>query len=168
MRLFKAFNRINGKLTSNYGDETYEVGGTYTLGGDKPIELCKWGYHGCPIPFDCFRYHEDEELRMLTEIEVHGGLLKGTEDDSHKACFRSFTIVREVDPSTNGMFENFDGVKFWYHEGKLHREDGPAVEWFNGSKYWYKNGEIHREDGPAIEEPDGTKYWYKNGESYNP
>ena len=24
--------------------------------------------------------------------------------------------------------------------GKLHREDGPAVEWANGRKHWYLNG----------------------------
>jgi hypothetical protein len=35
----------------------------------------------------------------------------------------------------------------------------------NGTKYWYLNGELHREDGPATEYPDGTKYWYLNGEN---
>ena len=34
----------------------------------------------------------------------------------------------------------------------------------DGSKYWYLNGEIHREDGPAIEWDDGSKCWYLNGE----
>ena len=48
--------------------------------------------------------------------------------------------------------------------GKLHREDGPAVEWANdGNKYWYQNGKRHRTDGPAIEDADGTKEWYING-----
>ena len=32
----------------------------------------------------------------------------------------------------------------------------------NGTKYWYLNGKRHREDGPAIEWADGTKYWYLN------
>ena len=27
----------------------------------------------------------------------------------------------------------------------------------NGPKYWYLNGELHREDGPAVECSDGTK-----------
>jgi hypothetical protein len=27
----------------------------------------------------------------------------------------------------------------WWIKGKLHREDGPAVEWVNGSKFWYLN-----------------------------
>ena len=33
-----------------------------------------------------------------------------------------------------------DGAKFWYQYGKLHREDGPAVELANGTKYWYLDG----------------------------
>ena len=34
----------------------------------------------------------------------------------------------------------------------------------NGDKYWFLNGELHREDGPAVELPDGTKSWYLNDE----
>ena len=55
-----------------------------------------------------------------------------------------------------------DGTKFWYINGKCHREDGPAIEDANGSKYWYINDKLHREDGPAAERADGTKYWYIN------
>ena len=49
----------------------------------------------------------------------------------------------------------------WYNEdNKLHREDGPAVEYSDGEKYWYLNGKRHREDGPAIEYANGDKSWY--------
>ncbi len=34
----------------------------------------------------------------------------------------------------------------------------------NGSKEWFLNDKLHREDGPAIEYASGTKYWYLNGE----
>jgi len=57
-----------------------------------------------------------------------------------------------------------DGTKKWYLNGKLHREDGPAVERADGTKVWYLNGERHREDGPAIEWSAGDKSWYLNGE----
>jgi hypothetical protein len=63
----------------------------------------------------------------------------------------------------------------WKFNGKLHREDGPAVEWVNGDKSWYINGKwangdkewfingkLHREDGPAVELANGNKYWYIN------
>jgi hypothetical protein len=79
-----------------------------------------------------------------------------------------------------------NGDKFWYLNGKLHREDGPAREYSDGSKYWYLNGKLHRkdgpafecsdykswwvngnrhrEDGPAVEWANGDKFWYLNGE----
>jgi hypothetical protein len=47
------------------------------------------------------------------------------------------------------------GNKRWLLDGKLHREDGPAIIYSNGSKHWYINGKRHREDGAAIELPDG-------------
>ena len=59
-----------------------------------------------------------------------------------------------------------DGSKFWFLNGKRHREDGPAVESATGNKEWYLNGKQHREDGPAVEYADGTKSWYLNGEKY--
>lgn len=44
-----------------------------------------------------------------------------------------------------------EGDVFWINkDGKLHRDNGPAVIWYTGIKEWYKNGLRHREDGPAI------------------
>jgi hypothetical protein len=63
--------------------------------------------------------------------------------------------------------ENPDGIKLWYLKGKYHREDGPAIEWTDGEKHWYLNGKLHREDGPAIEWPDGSKHWYLNGNKFS-
>jgi len=59
-----------------------------------------------------------------------------------------------------------NGDKLWYINGKLHREDGPAIEYADGAKFWYLNGQIHREDGPAIEYASGTKEWYLNGQRH--
>ena len=28
----------------------------------------------------------------------------------------------------------------------------------NGTKSWYQNNKLHREDGPAVEYPNGNKY----------
>ena len=61
---------------------------------------------------------------------------------------------------------NSYGTKKWHLNGKLHREDGPAIEWANGTKYWYLNGKRHREDGPAIEDASGTKKWFLNGKRH--
>jgi hypothetical protein len=36
-------------------------------------------------------------------------------------------------------------------DGKLHREDGPAIVWDDGDKFWYYKGMRHRIGGPASE-----------------
>ena len=58
-----------------------------------------------------------------------------------------------------------DGTKRWYFNGKLHREDGPAVV-SPYHKGWWLNDKLHRTDGPAIEMADGSKSWYLNGKQY--
>jgi len=54
----------------------------------------------------------------------------------------------------------------WYQNGKLHRLDGPAVEWTDGTEHWRQNGKLHRTDGPAVVYADGTKYWHQNGKQH--
>jgi hypothetical protein len=55
------------------------------------------------------------------------------------------------------------GYKEWYVEGKLHRLDSPAIEYADGDKEWWVEGKRHRLDGPAIEYADGYKEWYVEG-----
>lgn len=59
--------------------------------------------------------------------------------------------------------EFVDGTRFWYLHGQKHREDGPAEVFSSGNRYWYFEDRLHRIDGPAIERNDGKKYWYLNG-----
>lgn len=40
------------------------------------------------------------------------------------------------------------------------------VEYKYGPKYWYKQGKPHREDGPAIERTDGSKEWWVEDKQY--
>jgi hypothetical protein len=62
--------------------------------------------------------------------------------------------------------EYSNGNKEWWLSGQLHREDGPAIEYSNGNKQWWLNGQLHRESGPACEYNNGDKYWYLNGINY--
>ena len=40
-----------------------------------------------------------------------------------------------------------NGDKFWYQNDKLHRLDGPAMEWSDGSKdYWIEDEKYSYED----------------------
>jgi hypothetical protein len=59
-----------------------------------------------------------------------------------------------------------DGSRYWYLNGKRHREDGPAVEWPSGTRQWYLNDKRHREDGPAVQYANGTPEWWLNDVKY--
>lgn len=65
-----------------------------------------------------------------------------------------------------GIITSPDGTKRWYKNGKLHREDGPAIEWARGSKHWYIEGLKHRTDGPAVKWPNGGLEWWVDGKNY--
>ena len=67
---------------------------------------------------------------------------------------------------TRRKCETYGNCKYWYLNGKPHREDGPAIEANNGHKEWWLNGKLHREDGPAAEYANGDKFWFLNGQPY--
>jgi hypothetical protein len=58
-----------------------------------------------------------------------------------------------------------NGDVHYYFNGKLHRENGPAIE---GSQYkvWYKHGKHHREDGPAVIYSSRRKEYWLNDKLY--
>jgi hypothetical protein len=59
-------------------------------------------------------------------------------------------------------------VKIFRLDGKLHREDGPAIEWKDGRIEWFLFGKLHRVDGPAVISSDGEyKGWFLNGYVYS-
>jgi len=55
----------------------------------------------------------------------------------------------------------------YYLNDKLHRTDGPAVEWNSGNKSWWLHDKRHRLDGPAVEWYDGEKSWYISDKEYS-
>jgi hypothetical protein len=62
-----------------------------------------------------------------------------------------------------GHFINDGGVETWCLNGKLHREDGPALIAPNGHEEWHFDGQRHRANGPAqmrLGHPD--MYWWKD------
>jgi hypothetical protein len=67
----------------------------------------------------------------------------------------SMEIPYKVNGDGDEFFKTKDGYRIEYHNGiieyinnnsKLHRIDGPAIEFANGSKYWYVNGEEMTEE----------------------
>ena len=82
------------------------------------------------------------------------------DDNGNKFWYLNGQLHREDGPA----IEWADGTKKWFLNGKLHREDAPAIEWgVGGCKEWYLNGKCHRDDGPAVEYADGSKLWYFHG-----
>jgi hypothetical protein len=60
-------------------------------------------------------------------------------------------------------YKNQYGNQYWYKNGRIHRDNGPAKIWSNGDQHWYKNGRIHRDNLPAIILASGEQCWYKDG-----
>jgi len=85
--------------------------------------------------------------------------------DQHgnKCWFLNDRLHREDGPA----IEWANGDKSWCFHGQYHRLDGPAIEYADGSKIWYFNDQRHRSDGPAVEYANGKKYWYYHGEYIN-
>ena len=54
----------------------------------------------------------------------------------------------------------------YYNEGRLHRKDGTIIALDMINRQWFKHGKLHREDGPAIEWIGGKKVWALNGKVY--
>lgn len=77
-------------------------------------------------------------------------------------------------PRNNSNLENFSGIVCdviktirYFQNGKLHRDNGPAIEFINrGNKAWFQNGKLHRLDGPAVESWNGIRTWHIEGKQY--
>ena len=49
------------------------------------------------------------------------------------------SYFRDIPRKFTGIIEWHDGIKEWRLNGKLHREDGPAIEYGNRVRSWYLN-----------------------------
>ena len=68
-----------------------------------------------------------------------------------------------------GHYVDSGGMLLYWKDGKLHRDDGPAVIFPQTNYYssncrsWYQNGVRHRVGGPAVEYNDGRQLYYFRG-----
>jgi hypothetical protein len=123
------------------------------------------------IAFACYLYSDDIEAFDAQDKSIH----KSVDYDllqfirSIKNQYKNYTVTSQnqtiifVNGQIEGPVKTTDRIE-WYKNGKLHREDGPAIEYSNGEMRWFQNNQPHREDGPAIIESDGTQWWYQRGE----
>ena len=81
--------------------------------------------------------------------------------------FEQYKLIKEAEEQQSTMTVDAEGNKFWrLPDDKLHRVDGPAIEWANGAKEWWVNGKLHRVGGPAVEWANGDKWWHVNGKRH--
>jgi hypothetical protein len=57
--------------------------------------------------------------------------------------------VDNIPRNYTGSFIYEHDSKWWYQQGKLHRIDGPAIEYTNGNVLFYYQGKLHRIGGPV-------------------
>lgn len=61
-----------------------------------------------------------------------------------------------------------DGTIHFYHHGRFHNENGPAIVWPCGSYAYYRHGSKHNANSPAcyynLRSVDRQHYYYYNGE----
>lgn len=46
-------------------------------------------------------------------------------------------VYADIPEGFTGIAEYYYGTKQWYLDGKLHRTDGPAIEYLYDGKVWY-------------------------------
>lgn len=75
--------------------------------------------------------------------------------------------LADTAPIADGAHETHDGTIIHTKDGRIHREDGPAIiAPENEQLSWYLDGELHREDGPAVVRPGIMEEWYIKGERH--
>lgn len=91
--------------------------------------------------------------------------IDGTID--HKLVYDQSTLHRLDGPAVE-----LDNVLVWFQNGKVHRDDGPAIvylEWgdtnpnYDTIEEWHQYGILHRTTGPAIIYVNGSYEWVQNG-----
>ena len=51
-------------------------------------------------------------------------------------------VISSYEKEENGIIEQHEGYKAWYNNGKLHRENNPAVIRDSGLEFFYLEGEL--------------------------
>lgn len=122
---------------------------------------------GMSVP-ECYQHIVTNTQRNLApKLSINGYLegLSSIEDGCHKGFDGVYyNIVNNFFHSVEDMpaFIDYNGIEYWYKDGLLHRDQGPAIVYGN-YKVWYKDGFIHRDDAPAITWNDKHEEWYRYG-----
>ena len=120
-------------------DFQYQLGQTYEM-PENEIKLCEKGFHFCQWSSDVFQYYKDND-DVYAEIKAEGKIIQ----QNDKCVTSKITIVKQLSKQElidrmPSVIHRLDGAKEWWHNGQIHRLDGPAIEYPNGTKQWWQNG----------------------------
>ena len=59
------------------------------------------------------------------------------------------------------------GVRYWFKQNEISRDNGPAIVDLPDYRAWWLNGKPHRVGGPVYIWGDGLREWFENGERHN-
>ena len=99
---------------------------------------------------------------VTAEADVYTALKYHIDVDEY-GTRRYYNVAGRLHRDNGPAVEYASGSKAWYQNGKRHRDVGPAVERMDDIMAWYQNGRRHRVDGPAIVHANGAQEWYHNG-----
>lgn len=66
-----------------------------------------------------------------------------------------------------GNLKDEANTELFVLNGKLHREDGPALILYDGTMQWYQHGVLHRTNGPARIYSSNFQEYYLYGKRYD-
>lgn len=173
IRGYKGFMiTVNGKFRCE--GLNYAIGKTTTI--NNSLDICKSGIHY----YEAFK---DVLYHYPNKPGIRYGLVHDVGTRRVNSKRNSVTDALKLCKMLDGMVESKQniyvfnegmltfvlsksGTREWFNDGKLHRDDGPAIECADGTKMWFVDGKCHRDDGPAIERVDGTKMWYIDGQCH--
>lgn len=127
--------------------------------------LLPWAWEECADGEKCIKIvHFDETVDELKDypkewvLQLLGGNCRISEN-AISFINSAGRLHREDGPAV----EHSDGGVNWYVNGQLHRVDGPANIRPHGYQQWYNRDYVHRDGGPAVIYADGSQEWWKNG-----
>ena len=105
----KGYKMLNGDMTSDYGNMTYELGKTYKLDGN--IIPCENGYHFCEELITCIQYyHNNDNDKRFFEIESGDNVI----EKEDKYVTDEIALIREltIDEVFDYIRENKNNVNW--------------------------------------------------------
>ena len=162
-------HRTDGPAIHWDSDDEYFINGI-----DITKEVEQWiKENGNNLPEYWFEWEENHIELFKTKFTYYINILEVNYRQKLPVNYTGITKFKDntIRIFLNGKLHREDGpaiichsgTLFYFKKDKRHREDGPAIIWADGTMKYYLNDKLHREDGPAIIRKNGKNEYYLNG-----